>query len=93
MTYCSVVIVLASVGLTNKRFGHYAILKNLTLRSPRRKQDKTLELQKLTQPPPEKRQTKTAKPGAWPNADRPISNAKSWCIMAEFQTFNRRYSY
>ena len=34
MTYCSVVIVLALVGLTKKRFGHYAILKNLSLRSP-----------------------------------------------------------
>ena len=34
MTYCSVVTVLASVGLTKKRFGHYAILKNLSLRSP-----------------------------------------------------------
>ena len=34
MTYCSVVTVLALVGLTRKRFGHYAILKNLTLRSP-----------------------------------------------------------
>ena len=27
MTYCSVVTVLALVGLTKKRFGHYAILK------------------------------------------------------------------
>ena len=26
MTYCSVVAVLASVGFTKKRFGHYAIL-------------------------------------------------------------------
>ena len=31
MTYCSVVAVLALVGLTKKRF---AILKNLSLRSP-----------------------------------------------------------
>ena len=30
MTYCSVVTVLASVGLTKKRFGHYAVLKNLS---------------------------------------------------------------
>ena len=35
MTYCSVVTVLALVGLTKKRFGHYAILKNLSLRSPK----------------------------------------------------------
>ena len=35
MTYCSVVTVLALLGLTKKRFGHYAILKNLSLRSPR----------------------------------------------------------
>ena len=34
MTYCSVVTVLALVGLTKKRFGHYAILKILYLRSP-----------------------------------------------------------
>ena len=34
MTYCSVVAVLALGGLTKKRFGHYAILKNLSLRSP-----------------------------------------------------------
>ena len=34
MTYCSVVAVLALVGLTKKRFGHYAILKILSLRSP-----------------------------------------------------------
>ena len=33
MTYCSVVTVLALVGLTKKRFGHYAILKNLSFRS------------------------------------------------------------
>ena len=35
MTYCSVVTVFASVGLTKKRFGHYAILKLLSLRSAR----------------------------------------------------------
>ena len=34
MTYCSVLAVLALVGLTKKRFGHYAILKILPLRSP-----------------------------------------------------------
>ena len=34
MTYCSVVAVLALVGLTKKRFGHYAVLKILSLRSP-----------------------------------------------------------
>ena len=34
MTYCSVVAVLVLVGLTKKRFGHYAILKILSLRSP-----------------------------------------------------------
>ena len=34
MTYCSVVKVLVLVGLTKKRFGHYAILKILSLRSP-----------------------------------------------------------
>ena len=34
MTYCSVVAVLVLVGLTKKRFGHYAILKILPLRSP-----------------------------------------------------------
>ena len=33
MTYCSVVAVLALVGLTKKRFSHYAILKLLSLRS------------------------------------------------------------
>ena len=33
MTYRSVITVLALVGLTNKRFGHHAILKNLSLRS------------------------------------------------------------
>ena len=32
MTYCSVATVLAIVGLTKKRFGHYAILKILSLR-------------------------------------------------------------
>ena len=35
MTYCSVVTVLALVGLTKKRFGHYAVSKILSLRSPR----------------------------------------------------------
>ena len=34
MTYCCVVAVLALVGLTKKLFGHYAILKILSLRSP-----------------------------------------------------------
>ena len=34
MAYCSVVTVPALVGLTNKRFGHFAILKILSLRSP-----------------------------------------------------------
>ena len=34
MTYCSVVAALVLVGLTKKRFGHYAILKILSLRSP-----------------------------------------------------------
>ena len=34
MTYCSVVTVLALVGLTKKRFGHYAVLKSSSLRSP-----------------------------------------------------------
>ena len=34
MTYCSVVTVLALVSLIKKRFGHYAILKILSLRSP-----------------------------------------------------------
>ena len=34
MTYCSRVAVLALVGLTKKRSGHYAILKILSLRSP-----------------------------------------------------------
>ena len=33
MTYCSVVTALALVGLTTKRFGHYAVLKILSLRS------------------------------------------------------------
>ena len=32
---CSVVTVLALVSLTKKRFGHYAILKNLSIGSPR----------------------------------------------------------
>ena len=44
MTYCSVVAVLALVGLTKKRFGHYAILKILSLRSPRFDQDFFLDL-------------------------------------------------
>ena len=35
MTYCYVAAVLVLVGLTKKRFGHYAILKILSLRSPR----------------------------------------------------------
>ena len=35
MTYCSVVAVLVLVSLTKKRFGQYAILKILSLRSPR----------------------------------------------------------
>ena len=35
MTYCSVITVLALVGLIKKkRFDHYAILKTLSLRSP-----------------------------------------------------------
>ena len=34
MNFCSVVTVLVLVGLTKKRFGHYAILKDLSLRSP-----------------------------------------------------------
>ena len=34
MTYCSVVAVLALVGLTKKRFGHYALLKLLSFRLP-----------------------------------------------------------
>ena len=33
MTYCSVVAVLALVGSPKKRFGHYAFLKVLSLRS------------------------------------------------------------
>ena len=33
---CSVVTVLALVGLTKKRFGHYAFLKTLSFRSPRK---------------------------------------------------------
>ena len=36
MTYCSVATVLGLVGLTKKHFGHYAILKILSLRSPSR---------------------------------------------------------
>ena len=36
MTYCSVVTVLALVGLKKKCFGHYAILNIFSLRSPRR---------------------------------------------------------
>ena len=35
MTYCSVVAVLSLVGLTKKLFYHHAILKILSLRSPR----------------------------------------------------------
>ena len=35
MTYYAVVGVLALVGLTKKRFGHNAILKILSVRSPR----------------------------------------------------------
>ena len=34
MTYCSVVTILALVGLTKKRFDHYATFKILSLRSP-----------------------------------------------------------
>ena len=34
MTYCSVGTVLALVGLTKKRLGHYANLKIISLRSP-----------------------------------------------------------
>ena len=34
MTYCSVVTVLALDGLAKKRFGHHAIMKILSLRSP-----------------------------------------------------------
>ena len=34
VTYCSVVEVLALIGLTKKRFDHYAILKTVYLRSP-----------------------------------------------------------
>ena len=33
MTYCSVLVL---VGLTKKRFGHYAILNILSLKSPRK---------------------------------------------------------
>ena len=33
MSYCSVVTVHALVGLTKKRFGHYAILKILSIRA------------------------------------------------------------
>ena len=40
MTYCSVVTVLALLGLTKKRFGHYAISKNLSVRSPSRLRNK-----------------------------------------------------
>ena len=35
MTYCSVVAVLVLVGLTKKRFGQYATLKILSIRTPR----------------------------------------------------------
>ena len=34
MTYRSVVTILTLVGLTKKRFGHYAVSKILSLRSP-----------------------------------------------------------
>ena len=34
MTYCSVVAVPTLVGLTEKNFGYYAILKILSLRPP-----------------------------------------------------------
>ena len=34
MTYCSVVTVPALLGLTKKCFDHFAVLKNLSLRSP-----------------------------------------------------------
>ena len=34
MTYCSMVAALALVGSTKKHFGHYSILKFLSLRSP-----------------------------------------------------------
>ena len=34
MTYCSVATVVGVVGLTEKLFGHYPILKVLSLRSP-----------------------------------------------------------
>ena len=44
MTYCSVVAVLALVGLTKKRFVHYVILKILSLRSPRKLRDSSESL-------------------------------------------------
>ena len=52
MTYCSVVTVLALVGLTKKRFGHYAILKILSLRSPSRNisHDLLLDLGRIMTP-------------------------------------------
>ena len=34
MNFCSAVTVLALIVLTKKRFGHYAILKDLSLKSP-----------------------------------------------------------
>ena len=37
MTDCSMVAALGLVGLTKKPFGHYAILKILSFRSPRPK--------------------------------------------------------
>ena len=42
MTYCSVVAALALVGLTKKRFGHYAIFKLF----PSDQQDGVLDMQK-----------------------------------------------
>ena len=47
MAYCYMVTVLALVGLTKKRFGHYAILKILSLRSPSK-----IEEQRKTQGDP-----------------------------------------
>ena len=48
MTDCSVVTVLALVGLTKKRFGHYAILKNLSLRSPSKFPDVRMSSSNIT---------------------------------------------
>ena len=42
MTYCSVVAALALVGLTKKRFGHYALFKLF----PSGQQDGVLDMQK-----------------------------------------------